>query len=104
MPAVCREGDALSTGHGCAASTTIDTSNTDGTVKANGINIIVIGAPTVAHAFPPDCATNHVDTLKAGSGTVKVNGIAVGRVGDAADAGDPPAGAMTAGSGNVFAG
>tara|TARA_B110000977_G_scaffold16038_1_gene19573 strand:- start:15 stop:317 length:303 start_codon:yes stop_codon:yes gene_type:complete len=100
MPAVCRVGDALDTGHGCAASTTIDSSNTDGTVTANGINIIVIGAPTVAHPFPPDppCA-DHVETLTAGSGTVTVNGIAVGRVGDAADAG-----AMTAGSGNVSAG
>jgi len=99
MPAVCREGDALDTGHGCTASTTIDTSNTDGTVTANGINIIVIGAPTVEHAFPPDCATNHTADLTAGSGTVKVNGKKVGRVGDAADAG-----AMTAGSGNVSAG
>jgi len=99
MPAVCREGDALDTGHGCTASTTIDTSNTDGTVKANGINIIVIGAPTVSHTHNPPACPKHVETLNAGSGTVKVNGIAVGRVGDAADAG-----ARTAGSGNVSAG
>ena len=99
MPAVCRVGDALDTGHGCTGSTTIDTSNTDGTVTANGLNIIVVGAPTVEHAFPPNCATDHVETLKAGSGTVKVNGKKVGRVGDAADDG-----AMTAGSGNVSAG
>ena len=99
MPAVCRVGDALDTGHGCAASTTIDSSNTDGTVTANGLNIIVVGAPTVEHTHSPPACPDHVETLKAGSGTVTVNGIAVGRVGDAADAG-----AMTAGSGNVSAG
>ena len=99
MPAECREGDALDTGHGCTASTTIDTSNTDGTVKTNGINIIVIGAPTVSHTHNPSACPPHVETLNAGSGTVSVNGIAIGRVGDAADAG-----AMTAGSGNVSAG
>lgn len=100
MPAVSRVGDSLSTGHGCTGSTTIASSNTDGTVKANGINIIVVGAPTVSHAFPPDppCAP-HVANLNAGSGTVSINGIAVGRVGDSADAG-----AMTAGSGNVNVG
>jgi len=100
MPAVSRVGDALSTGHGCTGSTTIASSNTDGTVKANGIAIIVVGAPTVSHAFPPDppCAP-HVANLNAGSGTVSINGIAVGRVGDSADAG-----AMTSGSGNVNVG
>jgi len=100
MPAVSRVGDALSTGHGCTGSTTIASSNTDGTVKANGINIIVVGASTVSHAFPPDppCAP-HVANLNAGSGTVSINGIAVGRVGDSADAG-----AMTSGSGNVNVG
>lgn len=100
MPAVSRVGDALSTGHGCSAASTIDTSNTDGTVKANGINIIVVGAPTVSHTHTGDsCQTSHVVTLSAGSGTVSINGKKVGRVTDAIDAG-----AMTAGSGNVSAG
>ena len=100
MPAVCRVGDALSTGHGCVGSTTIASSATDGTVSANGIAVIVVGAPTVSHPFPPDppCAP-HVANLNAGSGTVSINGIAVGRVGDSADAG-----AMTSGSGNVNVG
>jgi uncharacterized Zn-binding protein involved in type VI secretion len=100
MPAVCREGDSLSTGHGCTGSTTIASSNTDGTVKANGINIIVVGAPTVSHPFPPapPCAP-HVANLNAGSSTVSINGIPVGRVGDSADAG-----AMTSGSGTVSVG
>jgi len=100
MPAVCREGDSLSTGHACTGETTIDTSNTDGTVKANGINIIVVGAPTVSHPHPPSPpCPDHVANLNAGSGTVSINGIAVGRVGDSADAG-----AMTSGSGNVSVG
>ena len=100
MPAVSRVGDSLSTGHICSSTTTIASSNTDGTVKANGINIIVIGAPTVSHPFPPapPCVP-HVANLNAGSGTVRVNSIAVGRIGDSADAG-----AMTSGSGNVFSG
>ncbi len=100
MPAVSRVGDSLSTGHICTSTTTIASSNTDGTVKANGINIIVVGAPTVAHPNPPSPpCPNHVANLNAGSGTVRVNSIAVGRIGDSADAG-----AMTSGSGNVFAG
>lgn len=100
MPAICRVGDSLSTGHICDASTTIDSSATDGTVKANGIAVIVVGAPTVSHAFPPSppCAP-HVANLNAGSGTVRVNGTAVGRVGDSADAGS-----MTSGSSDVSAG
>ena len=100
MPAVCRVDDSLSTGHICSSTTTIDSSATDGTVKANGINIIVVGAPTVAHPFPPapPCAP-HVANLNEGSGSVFINGIGVGRVDDSADAG-----AMTSGSPNVFVG
>lgn len=100
MPAVSRVGDSLSTGHACTGSTTIDTSNTDGTVKANGINIIVVGAPTVSHPFPPlpPCAP-HVANLNEGSSSVFINGIAVGRIEDSADSGS-----MTSGSSNVFVG
>ena len=100
MPAVCRVGDSLSTGHACTAVTTIASSNTDGTVHANGIDIIVVGAPTVSHSHPPvpPCPP-HVANLNAGSSTVFINGIAVGRIGDSADSG-----AMISGSSNVFVG
>jgi len=100
MPAVCRVGDSLSTGHACVGTTTIASSNTDGTVKVNGINLIVVGAPTVSHPAPPvpPCPP-HVRFLNVGSSTVRVNSIPVGRIGDSADAG-----AMTSGSSNVFAG
>lgn len=99
MPAVVRIGDPLSTGHGCAASTTLSGAN-QSSVYANGILMAVVGAPTVSHPFPPDppCAP-HVAFLNAGSSSVFVEGIALGRVGDSADAGQ-----MTAGSPNVFAG
>ena len=100
MPAVSRVGDSLSTGHACVGTTTIASPNTDGTVHAEGLYVIVIGAPTVAHPNPPTPpCPNHVANLNAGSGTVRVNSIAVGRIGDSADLG-----AMTSGSGNVFAG
>ncbi len=101
MPAVVRVGDSLSTGHACSSTTTIASSNqSTNNVYANGILIDVVGAPTVAHPFPPQppCAP-HVANLNAGSSTVFINGIAVGRIGDSADAG-----AMTSGSSNVFAG
>lgn len=100
MPAVCVIGDSLTTGHVCTAVTTIADSNTDKTVRVNGIAAIVVGAPTVAHPAPPapPCPP-HVAFLNAGSGTVRINGKPVGRVGDSADAG-----AMITGSGNVSAG
>ena len=100
MPEICRVNDSLSTGHICASTTTIASSATDGTVHANGRDIIVVGAPTVSHPFPPApvCAP-HVANLNEGSGSVFINGIGVGRIGDSADAG-----AMTSGSPNVFAG
>ena len=100
MPAVCRVGDSLSTGHACTGVTTIASSNTDGTVKVNSIEVIVVGAPTVSHPAPPNppCPP-HVRFLNAGSSTVRVNSIPVGRIGDSADSG-----AMISGSSNVFAG
>ncbi len=99
MPAVNRVGDSLSTGHACTSTTTIASSNTDGTVHAESIDIIVVGAPTVAHPNPPNPpCPNHVANLNAGSPTVFVNGIAIGRIGDSADAG-----AMTSGASTVFA-
>jgi len=98
MPAVVRVGDSLSTGHGCTGSTTLAAAN-QGSVFVNGILAAVVGAPTVSHPFPPDppCAP-HVANLNAGSPDVFIEGIAVGRIGDSADAG-----VMTSGSPNVFA-
>tara|TARA_Y100000004_G_scaffold86548_1_gene97061 strand:- start:390 stop:689 length:300 start_codon:yes stop_codon:yes gene_type:complete len=99
MPAVCRKGDSLSTGHICSSTTTLDTPS-QSTVKANGILIARVGDPTVSHPFPPSppCAP-HVANVNAGSSTVRVAGQFVARIGDSADSGQ-----MTSGSSNIFVG
>jgi len=99
MPAVCRKGDSLSTGHICSSTTTLDTP-TQSTVRANGILIARVGDPTVSHPFPPapPCAP-HVANVNAGSSTVRVAGKFIARIGDSTDSG-----AMTSGSSNIFAG
>jgi len=102
MPKVVRVDDSLSTGHGCAGTTTIASSNQGvDNVYANTKLINVVGAPTVSHPFPPNppCAP-HTAQLNAGSASVFINNIKVGRHGDSADAG-----AMLEPSGvTVFAG
>ena len=98
MPAVSRKGDSLSTGHICASTTTLDTP-TQSTVFANSILVARIGDPTVPHPNPPaPPCPDHVANVNAGSPNVFVEGLAVARIGDSTDAG-----AMTSGSGNVFA-
>ena len=99
MPAICRKGDSLSTGHICASTTTLDTPG-QSTVRANGILIARVGDPTVSHPFPPapPCAP-HVANVNAGSSTVRVAGKFIARIGDSADSG-----AMTSGSSNIFVG
>ena len=98
MPAVSRQGDSLSTGHICVGTTTLDTPG-QGTVFANSILVARVTDPTVSHPFPPlpPCAP-HVANVNVGSPNVFVEGKAVARIGDSTDAG-----AMTSGSGNVFA-
>ena len=98
MPAVSRKGDSLSTGHICTSTTTLDTPG-QGTCFANGILIARVSDPTVSHPFPPNppCAP-HVANVNVGSPNVFVEGLAVARIGDSTDQG-----AMTSGSGNVFA-
>ena len=99
MPAICRQGDSLSTGHVCTSVTTLDTPG-QSTVRANGILIARVGDPTVSHAAPPNppCPP-HVRFVNVGSSTVRVAGAFVARVGDSTDSG-----AMTSGSSNIFAG
>jgi uncharacterized Zn-binding protein involved in type VI secretion len=95
---VCREFDPLSTGHICAATTTLDTPK-QGTVYANGILIARETDPTVSHPFPPSppCAP-HVAVVNKGSPNVFVVGLPVARVTDSTDAGE-----MTSGSPTVYA-
>ena len=100
MPAVSREGDTLTTGHICVATTTLTTPG-QSTVFANNIKVARITDSTVSHLFPPNVPPcgSHTSTVKQGSETVFVAGRKCAREGDAADAG-----AMTSGSGDVFAG
>ena len=74
MPAVVRIGDELSTGHGCAGTTTIESSNQSTTnVYANGgILIDVVGAPTPYHILFHLIHLVEIihHTLNAGSATV----------------------------------
>ena len=98
MPAVSRKGDSLSTGHICTSTTTLDTPG-QSTVFANNILVARVSDPTVPHPNPPaPPCPDHVANVNAGSPNVFVVGIAVARIGDSADSG-----AMTSGSGNVFA-
>ena len=93
-----REGDPLTTGHGCDSVTTLLLSPNK-TTRANSIFCAVVGTITVVHEVPPKvitCAT-HAAFLNAGSSNVKIGGIPWGRVGDSADAG-----AMISGSTNVL--
>lgn len=101
MPAVARDGDPTTTGHGCDGTTTVTGPHGAGAkVFANGIAVECSGDPTAAHTIPagPACVP-HGANINVGSGTVFVGGIAIARVGDSTDGG-----AITAGSPNVFAG
>ena len=99
MPAACRKGDSLSTGHICSSTTTL-TPPGQSTVFANSLLMARVSDKTVPHPFPPNppCA-NHTAAVNAGSSTVFVEGKALARIGDSADAGS-----MTSGSSNVFSG
>ena len=92
-----REGDFLTTGHGCTGITSLAISLRR-TVKANGIYGAVQGTPTVSHSAPPvPLCPSHVQFLNTGSSNVKIGGIAWGRLADSADSG-----VMITGSPNVL--
>ena len=93
-----REGDALSTGHGCDSVTTLLTSPNK-TTRANSIFCAVQGTITVTHLVPPNVPPcgSHAAFLNTGSPNVSIGGIPWGRGGDSADAG-----AMISGSLNVL--
>jgi len=98
MPAVSRKGDTTTTGHVCVATTTLDTPG-QSTVFANSILVARKTDPTVSHINPPfPICPNHVANVNVGSPNVFVHGKAIARIGDSTDAG-----ALTTGSGNVFA-
>ena len=99
MPAACRKGDSLSTGHICSSTTTLDTPAQSSVFNDNKLMARKTDK-TVPHPFPPNppCA-NHTAQVNVGSDTVFVEGLPLARVTDSADAGE-----MTSGSSNVFSG
>jgi uncharacterized Zn-binding protein involved in type VI secretion len=101
MPAVARQGDPTTTGHGCDGTTTVtDPTGAGAKVYANNIAVECKGNPTAPHTIPSGrFCVNHNAVINAGSGTVFVGGVAIARVGDSTDGGS-----ITAGSPTVFAG
>jgi len=102
MPAVTRDGDATTTGHGCDVTTTVTGPSTDVFCNTKGVERKT--DPTAAHtipnsASPPVCVSHSGAVINAGSGTVFVNTKAIARIGDSCDGG-----AITQGSSDVFAG
>jgi uncharacterized Zn-binding protein involved in type VI secretion len=96
MPAIVRDGDPTTTGHGCDAVTTVTGSSTN--VFANGIGVERKGDPTSPHTIPAGSAcVPHSAVINVGSPNVFTNGIPTARVGDSTDGG-----AITSGSPNVF--
>ena len=99
MPETSRQGDSLSTGHGCVGSTVLAAPGQSKVYVQNQL-VARVGDPTVAHPNPPNPpCPDHVANVNAGSSKVIVVNSPVARIGDSADAG-----AMTSGSGKVIIG
>ena len=92
MPLIARKTDAVSKGHGCTSTTTLDTPG-QAFVKVQGQYVARLGDPTVSHTHNPPLCPSHVEVIKGSSAVVKVCGILVGRVNDACDAGKITSGA-----------
>lgn len=98
MPAIVRDGDPTTTGHGCDATTTVTGPTGAGSVYANGIAVETKGNPTAPHTIlSGSICVPHSAVINVGSPDVFVKGIAVARVGDSTDGG-----AITTGSPDVF--
>ena len=98
MPGVTRDGDATTTGHGCDTTTTVTGPSTN--VFCNGLGVERKTDPTASHDITAGLGcVPHTSSISEGSGTVKVNGEPIARIGDACDSG-----AITGGSTDVIAG
>lgn len=95
MPKAARIGDSVATGHGCDATTTIQ-GNLQGTVRVEGKLLAVRGDILAPHTIlSGTVCVPHTAYTSSGSSSVSAHGIAVCRVGDAADAGSITSGAST---------
>jgi uncharacterized Zn-binding protein involved in type VI secretion len=96
MPGGCRNLDLLATGHGCDATSTA--LSTQSQVYINGLLVVRKGDPVSPHTRPFGFwCVPHTSFVNQGSPNVYLNGIKVARIGDSADEG-----AMVRGSTNVF--
>lgn len=99
MPAAARKGDAITTGHGCDATSAIKGS-LQSKVYSDGIIAAVSGDSIEAHTIESgNTCIAHAATVGGGSSKVFMQGNAAARKGDSADAG-----VITAGSSKVFIG
>lgn len=101
MPAVARDGDSTTTGHGCDSVTTVTgPTGSSAKVYANGIPVECQGNPVAPHTIPSGSScVPHSAVINVGSNKVFVNGIPLARIGDSTDGGQ-----IISGSSNVFAG
>ena len=105
MPGCARVNDTINTGHGCDTTATIV--NGSNNVFVNGRSATFEGADISTHTITnpvqtpgaPPCIPHPGQKVNTGSGTVRVNGKKMARIGDSADQGS-----VTGGSTNVFAG
>lgn len=94
MPAVARQFDPFKTGHRSVPLSKITGPSSD--VFANGLGVERRGDPSIRHQIG---SSAHIVNISGGSSTVFVNNKPIARVGDSIDAG-----AISAGSPDVFAG
>jgi len=96
MAAVARQGDSVSTGHGCDGTTTLAAPG-QSFVKIEGQLVCRLGDLTVSHDVPSgDACVAHTASISGSSGVLKIAGALVARVGDACDSGS-----ISSGSGVV---
>ena len=88
MPRAARLTDAISTGHGCDAASTIQ-GNLQQKVKINNIWAAVQGDPIAPHTLPSGiaCIPHPGQVVNVGSSKVHIMGIPAARKDDSADMG-----------------
>ena len=94
MPSVTRKGDDC-TGHGCFPPR--PSTGSSGDVFVNGIGVVRQGDGYASHSCG---SSSHGSDLADGSGTVNVNDLPAGRIGDPVACGS----AVAVGSEDVFFG
>lgn len=101
MPAVARNGgnDTVSINHPTCQGSTV-TAAGSGNVFVNNIGVVREGDAVESHTYSPPSCPSHAPGLVSFSGTVKVNGKGIGRIGDSYGCGAT----ISSGSGTVFAG